>query len=512
MTYDAIVVGSGAAGSWAAKTLAERGIRTLVLEAGPLFPGDHRVDRAAHDSGRQPVQSLCSAYEPPNSHLFVDDVDNAYATDDDAPFHWFRGRQVGGRLHVWAGVSLRMSDREFGGRDQDREGPAARGWPIRYRDVEPYYRRVETFMRVTGGSEPSPAAPAPAAAVRQPLTRGERLLADAVRRRWPGRQVVSGRVARAEAGAALTAALTTGRATLRPDAVVSHLELDRAGRRAEGVVFADRVTGVLHRERAATVILCASAIESVRILLNTRAAARSGAALGGDADLLGRHVFDHVVGATVSGLVPGTDTAPAPLGRPGLVPVCHIPDSPEARGEFSGGYGITLFAPEVLPMNGPSAAWASASGSIPFRLWASGEVLPRADNRITLAAGTDAWGIPQARIRLSYGPDEHAMTAYQAEEMTGMARAAGFDIREVTDKPDTPGTAVHEMGGAAMGDSPLTSVVDGRNRVWQLPNVLVADGSCFTTGGWQNPTLTIMALAARACELLARTARSGEPV
>jgi len=268
MSVDAVVVGSGASGAWMARTLAEGGARVLLLEAGPLFPGDHRVDRTSHLSRHQPVQSRSSAYEPANSHLFVDDLAHPYETADDTPFDWFRGRQVGGRLLLWAGVCPRMTDRQLSG-----EGTGRR-WPIRLTDLAPHYQRVEQFMRVTATSP----------------TRAEARLAAAVSARWPGRRVLPAPTATTAAGSILAAALRTGRVQLRPEALVSHLEMAPGESRARAVVFVDTATGTTHRQEAAVIALCASTVETVRILLNTRTGG-SPDGLGNEHDQLGRHLL-----------------------------------------------------------------------------------------------------------------------------------------------------------------------------------------------------------------------------
>lgn len=505
---EALVIGSGAAGGWAAKTLGERGIKTTVLEAGPLAPADQRVDRADHRSSRQPVQAMCSAYDPASSHLFVDDLDNPYTHPAGEPFHWFRGRQVGGRLLLWAGVSLRMSEYELG---PDRDG-RARSWPLHYQDVEPFYARVERFMQISGGGEHSPTAPAPEAVTSRVPTAGESRLARSIGQHHRDLALLSGRVARVEADAILSSALATGNVRIRPNAVVSHIETDARTGMATAVVFTDGRTRTVHRQAADCVVLCASSIETVRILLNSRTKGHP-EGLGNNADQLGRYLLDHVAGVCVEGHVPDCHPFLESAREPGFVPVSHIPDSGNHAGRgFRGGYGVTLLAPEVLPRSARSRDWAlsaAESGVAPFRMWASGEVLPNADNRVELAAETDAWGVPRASVRLAYGANELAMAAHQFRLMTELANSAGFEITGGQATPAVPGTSVHELGGAPLGRDPLTSVADPRNRLWEAPNVLVTDGSCFPTAGWQNPTLTIMALTARACGLLADDARRG---
>lgn len=270
----------------------------------------------------------------------------------------------------------------------------------------------------------------------------------------------------------------------------------------------------MHREAAQCIVLCASSIETVRILLNSRAD-RHPDGLGNRADQLGRYLIDHMTGVSVEGHVPEHAPRLGPGREPGFVPVSHVPDGGRrAERDFEGGYGITLLAPEVLPHSAGSRRWASSaadSGLAPFRMWAMGEVLPRADNRVELAEQSDAWGVPQASVRLAYGANELAMAEHQAWRMAQLAHSAGFEVTRADAAPAPPGTSVHELGGAPLGTDPAGSVADPANRLWEAPNVLVADGSCFPTAGWQNPTLTIMALAARACALLADDVRRGIP-
>ncbi|MGW2588201.1 GMC oxidoreductase, partial [Streptomyces virginiae] len=499
---DVVVVGAGAAGGWAALTLAQAGLRVELVDAGQLVPQDGRVDRAAHEDTTQETQRLCSAYTPATGHLFVNDRDNPYEHPPERPFHWFRARQLGGRLLLWAGVCLRLSPREL-----EYGDPAGARWPLAYSDLVPHYEHVERFMRVTGGGEDSPAAPAPAALREEPLTQGEKRLAAAAGN-WPHRQVLSARIAHRPAGALLGTALATGRLTLRPASVAVGLTPDRTGRRIASVTVARTHDGTRTEITARAVVLAASAVESVRLLL-AGISRHHPDGIGNTAGLLGRGLLDHTAGIAVSGHV--ADCPPArPRTAPGFVPVVHVPDFSHAEGRegFAGGFGLTGFVPETVPASDGSRRWITDAreqhDAAAFRLWASGETLPCPDNRITLSSSrTDAWDMPAARLDYTLGPDQHAQAAAQARAMTELAEAAGFTITAADTALLPPGSSVHELGGAPMGRDPAVSVLDPDNRVWDVPNLRVVDGACFPRAGWQNPTLTIMALARRAAHILA---------
>lgn len=503
--YDIVIVGGGAAGGISAKVLAEAGLNVCVLEAGPLSATDARVDRARTNAARQPRQAQSTSYSVENSQNFIDDIDYPYTHPDDAPFNWFRSRQVGGRLQLWAGVSLRMSSNEL----VSGTGTGS-GWPLSYGDLSPHYSAVEKYMRVTGGREDNESAPNPDSTEAIPFTQGEQLLAQAVRR-WPTRQLLSARVAQRPGQDLIADALATQRVTLIPNSVVTGIRMAKSGRRVESVQGVHRLSGKGFSIGARAFVLAASTIETLRLLLASADNAHPGG-IGNHSGLLGTHLLDHTAGPSVSGFAP--DQPLVEIDRPGMVPVTHIPDFSRAEGRpgFSGSFGITAFVPDRLPMGGEARNWikdARRNQQSVFRLWASGEVLPLRENRITLGSTTDSSNMPIAHVNFRHTPADEAMAKFQANAMRAIAEEAGFDVTQVNDELLPPGSSVHELGGAPMGQDIDTSVLDSSNRVWGVSNLQVVDGACFPLAGWQNPTLTIMALAHRASQITLRSFRAG---
>jgi choline dehydrogenase-like flavoprotein len=518
--FDAVVVGSGAAGSWAAKELTEHDLSVLVLEAGPLLPSGNDAPplrsqgrlaaRLTHGVFRQPIQMRCPAYDGRTRQFFVDDRDNPYTTPPDKPFNWFRGRQVGGRLRTWARVVMRMSDLEFKG---SRDGGGGVDWPIAYADLAPWYDKVESFLGVLGSADGI--ASVPDGILRGPfvMTAAERAFKTAVETAFPERRVIAARVAMHDSGrlpAPLQAAQATGRLVLRSDAVVSRILVDPATGAATGVEFIDRITRTPAAARAKVVVLCASTIESVRILLNS-ACPRHPAGIGNSSGRLGRGVMDHVL-----------------LGIGGPSP--HAPSGAVEReaGNPRASDGVTgFYIPRVREAHGPgpsSRRGYAVQGGIgrgpSWYLMAHGEMLPRPENRITVNPGRrDAWGVPAAHIEVDWSASEMAMIENASVALRQMAAASGLTVRtppsgrlldtlafnafkrrlQAPSGAFLPGSAIHELGGAAMGDMPAASVVDPWCRCWDAPNVFVTDGACFPAGCSQNIALTIMALTARAC-------------
>ncbi|MGD1906213.1 MAG: GMC oxidoreductase [Leptolyngbyaceae cyanobacterium] len=541
--YDAIVVGSGANGGVAAKELSERGMRVLVLEAGrdvdpqrdQIQPVRDMAQRAYGLAiGKHRYQAVHPGYWKTNPDFFVDERDNPYTTPDHKPFYWTRGRQVGGKSHTWGGITLRLSDYEFKAAQRDGFGE---DWPIAHADLAPYYQKLEQFFQVRGAEDGLAQLPDGDYLPPSLFTPTETDLQSLVSTHWPQRQLIHSRgfalhkptpeqpwSRAASPGSSLKAALATGNVELRSNAVVSHLTFDPDSHRASGVAFVDRLAKTAHEVRAKIVVLCASAIESVRILLHSTHQPHG---LSNEADVLGRYLMDHV--STTQFFRLPMDPAPRddfPLSgsESFFIPrFCNL-ERPQAEA-FLRGYGlwggIQRFAvPSVLHKLGP--------GAIGF-LIGHGEVLPLAENRVSLSADTvDAWGIPAAHIDCAWSDNEQQMVAHMRQEIQATVAAAGGECHALTElfhmpaiaplmrrveknlQPAAPpGYYIHEVGGARMGTSPQNSVVNADNQCWDAPNVLVTDGACWTSSGWQSPTLTEMAITARACDLIAEKLRQG---
>ncbi|MEZ5939666.1 MAG: GMC family oxidoreductase [Hyphomonadaceae bacterium] len=513
--HDVVVVGAGAAGGLAADLLCEAGLKVLVLDAGwrdPFWKAPVKrltsmslsamatpdimkiVPRRLLWKGeqltrmigrmRQPVQTRCYAW-PSAPEGFVDDKRHPYETPDGRPFDWIRVHGLGGRMVV-----------PLHGRQYLRHGPAdfapADGltppWPFAPDDLERWYDLVEGRLGLSGGGDHSPHIPDSVTAHKLPLAPFEQAFAEQIRARHPGYEPIQGRFAAPITP--LLAAARTGRLSCRTGAVVRHLQRDGEGR-VTGVVFHDRATGSLQSVAAPMVFLCASSLESTRILMTTHAE-HGGARKDADTDPLGRNLMDHAT-IKVQGSAPARDWGEVKDEQGRCI---YLPRFDTRNGNQSGrGFGVRVYHSHA------------AGGRSFFVAVADGEMMPRAENGVRLSGRSDALGIPLLEISCRHGPAELAL----APEI-GRALRELTELCEVTpDQPiadvlEAPGSTIHECGTARMGDDPATSVLNPVNEVWDMPGVRVTDGSCFPSQGIQNPTLTIMAITARACDDAAKNA------
>jgi choline dehydrogenase-like flavoprotein len=555
--YDVLIVGSGASGGWVAKETAERGLSVLMLEAGPprvptrdftehvwpyqlKFRGFGDQQRLLED---QPVQRLCYACDEYSHQFFVNDHENPYTFPADKPFMWIRGRQVGGKTFCWARESYRYSDYEFKAASRDGFGE---DWPLSYKELEPYYDRVESFIGVSGSREGLPQFPDGQFLPPMALSCGALQAKEVIGHKF-GWRVMPDRVANLTVphrgrpachycdqcqrgcftasyfnspSVTLPVAGRTGKLTLVSDAVVSHVLMNSHGQ-AEGVHYIDRST---HQHREAygrAVVLAAAALESTRILLNSRSPLfRQG--VGNQEGVLGHYLMDHFTVEGAGGMMPALRSSKRePVGRPcGFVIPRYANVGTNRNSNFLRGYRFDGDGSQelyghafLLPEFGDG--WRQrVREDIPyyFGLEAQGECLPRKENYVTLDAHKkDAWGIPVLHIVSSYGENEQAMArAMRADISAIMGEMKLSDITPPSEQLSVFGKNIHECGTARMGNDPKTSVVDRNCKVHGVRNLFVSDGAVFVTQGCYEPTLTIMAISARAGEHIAEASRRGE--
>jgi choline dehydrogenase-like flavoprotein len=547
-TYDAIVVGSGISGGWAAKELTEHGLRTIVLEAGrPIDPAVDYVEhmrpyemryRGMGDRNRierfQPIQKRCGAVDEYSGKFFVNDLDNPYSYPDDKPFYWIRGRQVGGRSIMWGRHTYRWSDLDY---EANLKQGVAVDWPIRYKDIAPWYSYVEKFVGVQGQPEGLAHLPDGEFLKPWPLNVVEQKAREMVLGKFGGERMITqarqailteDHLGRAKChlcgtcqrgcmtrsyfsslNATLPAAQKTGKLTIRPFSVVHSVIYDPSTRRAKGVRVVDGNTRQMFEVRAKVVFLNASALESARILLNSGTAEFPNG-LGNSSGELGRNVGDHIMGGGAQATLPWFENRRALGNRPGAVFVPRFRNIKSQHPNFQRGYGFEGGAERDEWWRGSEMPGFGAGfkksligdlGPWKMSLYGFGEMLPRHENYIALDPHlVDAWGIPALRVNCAYSDNEKKMLDDMVVTATEMFEAMGAkDIVPIKD--DTaPGLVIHEMGTARMGRDPRTSVLNGHNQMWDVKNVFMTDGACMTSTANQNPSITYMALTARAVD------------
>jgi choline dehydrogenase-like flavoprotein len=552
MTYDAIVIGSGISGGWAAKELTEHGLRTIVLEAGRpidpavdyvehVLPGEKRY-RGMGDRRRveryQPIQRHTGACDEWSSKFFVNDLDNPYSFPDDKPFYWIRGRQVGGRSIMWGRCVYRWSDLDFEANAKEGYGV---DWPIRYKDLAPWWSYVEKFVGIQGRRENLPQVPDGEFQAPWPLNAAEQKSRDILLTKFGGERVITnarlavltedhggrqkchlcGHCARgcitlsyfSSINSTLPAARKTGRLTLRPFSVVHSVIYDAAKRRATGVRVIDANTKEMFDVTAKVIFLNASAMESTRILLNSTTPEFPNG-LGSSSGELGHNLMDHIMDGGASGTLPFAMDRREIGRRPDAIYVPRFRNVKTKHPDFLRGYGFEgrAYRPSWergSEMRGFGASFKKSLigdlGPWEMEFGGFGEMLPRHENHVELDPHlVDAWGIPALRVSCAYSDNEKKMQADMVVSATEMLEALGATNIRPFKRDNPPGLVIHETGTARMGRDPKTSVLNAHNQLWDAPNVFLTDGACMPSTANQNPSITYMALTARAVDYAVR--------
>ncbi len=539
-TYDAIVVGSGISGGWAAKELCEKGLKVLLLDRGRMVQhGDyptankdpwefsHHNNLTLEDKKKFFVQSRHYSIQEDNKHYYIIDGENPY--DEVKRFDWIRADVVGGRSLLWARACYRWSDLDFEANAKDGYGV---DWPIRYRDLAPWYDYVESFIGVSGNRDGI--AVVPDGQFQPPFEMNcvEKHFKSQVESRFSDRRVIMGRVANltqpvkgrgqcqarnlchrgcpygayfSTNASTIPAAYATGNLTVRPHALVNRVLYDERKGRATGVEIIDTTTKKTEEVYAKIIFLNASTVATTAILLNSTSS-RFPNGLGNGSDQVGRNLMDHHKGISISAQVEGFEDSYYYGRRPTAIYIPRFRNVAEKYPGFLRGYhyGASASRPRQQSDLPPGVSFKEALtelGPWQFGLYGFGECLPYPDNRITLNRNKkDSWGRPTITVDCAFRENEKAMHADMVATGQELLTEAGFKNVRTNSSISFPGNANHEMGTARMGHDPKTSVLNKWNQVHEVPNVFITDGSCMTSGSCVNPSITYMALTARACD------------
>lgn len=542
-TYDAIVVGSGISGGWAAKELCEKGLKTLLLERGrnvehikdyttatkPPWELPHRGQVPLKVVEENPIASSCYAFNEGTEHFFVKDKEHPY--EQIKPFHWIRGYQVGGKSLIWGRWTQRWSDLDF--EANAREGIAV-DWPIRYKDIAPWYSYVEKFAGISGNRDGIPHLPDGEFLPPMELNCLEKHFQKSIAANYDDRQLITSRTANITKGlpgrapcqyrnlcargcpygayfstnsSTLPAAMATNNLTLRPHAVVQAIMYDEESQKAKGVRVIDAQTKKVTEYYAKLIFLNAGTINSTAILFNSTSD-RFPDGMGNDSGVLGQNLMDHNYRGSLSGMHEGFQDEyyygrkPTGVYLPRFRNVGH-----DVQQEFLRGYAFAAGGSRRAGIESDEKLGAAYKEALThpgvWDLWMTGmgECLPYKDNKVTLSkTKKDEWDMPIIQIDFEFRENEMKMLKDLLISGAEMLEKSGFKNIEAYDTKQPPGLGIHEMGTARMGRDPKTSILNGHNQVWGAKNVFVTDGSFMVSNACQNPSLTYMAMTARAAD------------
>ncbi len=537
--YEVIIVGSGATGGMAALTLAQAGVKALVVEAGPQLSVKQAFGSEPSNTfnrikgilcGEKRIQSEHPGFWKANPLLYANEKQNPYSNPVDKPFIWTRGMQVGGRSLTWGGITLRLSKSDFKASQSDGYGP---DWPITYEELAPSYSATEKTLRVHGHKDGLEQVPDGDFISPLPFTKAEKRFKTSInnslgypfihsRGFGPNKVSKSREWPRSSSpGSTLKMAIATGNVALLSNHLVERIVVNKRIKRATSIITIDQSTGKRKELKSTLIILCASTINSLRILLNSEASFQENGFTDTSGEL-GKNLMDHISicrffslpreeqtsdkgNTTQENILSGAGSFFIPFGQ-------NFINSSQRN--FHRGYGIWG---GIDRFGFPKWLQNSYSSDIGF-LIGHGEVLPSTENQVTLSKELDRWGIPIPHICMSWGQNEKNMAKHMTETILEIINASGGEAKPLQnllnltlidpliknaaalqEEAPPPGYYIHEVGGARMGTSEENSVVDKFNRLWNCQNVLVVDGACWPSSGWQSPTLTMMAITRRAC-------------
>ncbi len=553
--YDAIVVGSGISGGWAAKELTEKGLKVLLLERGRNvehisdYPNalkapwevPHRGKVTRQQRSDHPVLRRDYTLNELNLDFWVNEAECPYV--EEKPFDWFRGYHVGGRSLTWGRQSYRWSDLDFGANAKEGIGT---DWPIRYQDIAPWYDYVETHAGISGSLEGLPQLPDGKFLPPMELNCVEKDVAAHIKKHFnDSRRMIIGRVANltqphasrvncqfrnkcwlgcpfgayfSTQSSTLPMAVKTGNLTLRPFSIVTRVVYDKDSKKARGVEVIDAETSQSYEFKAKIVFLCASAFNSTWMLMNSATDIWPGG-LGSSSGELVHNVMDHHFRCGASGRVEGYEDKYVYGRRPNGIYIPRFRNLPggEAR-DYTRGFGYQGGASRQgwtreiaeLGIGAPLKEALREPGSWTIGVTGFGEILPYHDNCIRLnREKRDKWGLPVLAINCDIRDNEKKMRRDMMNDAAEMLTAAGVKDVKPTDSGYTFGMGIHEMGTARMGRDPKVSVLNEHNQVWDAKNVFVTDGACMASAACVNPSLTYMALTARAADFAVAELKTG---